>query len=325
MENRVSYIIIGLFVFILFGATIGFVLWLGKYNESQAFSYYKVVTKESVSGLNEKAPVKLRGVSVGEVREIFIDSKNSEEVIVLIRVQEGTPIKEDTYATLVPQGITGLNFIELQGGSNQAKMLKTSRNRSEYGIIKSKSSMFSRLDSTLEMIGNKTETILTKTDSVMSERNIKNIEIILENLAKTTDNLNRAIEGFSKDTRDVKKILTRALEVEQTVIDASKKVGIMSEHISTAINNTGIDTMNSMRSAAHRVSSVMGSLEGKIEKGTFDVDILLKENLQPMQSAMHEFRLLMIEARTTLGKLSDSPSDFLYKQRNIQPAPSEEK
>src|SRR5665648_80529 len=98
MENKVSYILIGLFVFILTVATVGFILWLGKYAQSDVYRYYKVVTKESVSGLNLKAPVKVRGVSVGEVKDISINSENSEEVEVLIRVKEGTPIKDDTYA-----------------------------------------------------------------------------------------------------------------------------------------------------------------------------------------------------------------------------------
>jgi hypothetical protein len=39
---------------------------------------------------------------------------------------------------------------------------------------------------------------------------------------------------------------------------------------------------------------------------------------------MGEFRLLMIEARKSLEKFSDSPSDIIYKQMQIEPAPNEE-
>jgi len=85
MENRVSYILIGLFVFILGFSAVGAILWLGKYAQSENYNYYNVVTTQSVSGLNPKAPVKLRGVSVGEVKDIYINKNNSEEVIVLIK------------------------------------------------------------------------------------------------------------------------------------------------------------------------------------------------------------------------------------------------
>jgi phospholipid/cholesterol/gamma-HCH transport system substrate-binding protein len=325
MENKISYIMIGAFVFVLFGASIFFILWLGKYAQNEAFSFYNVVTKESVSGLNEKAPVKLRGVSVGEVRDISINANNSEEVIVLIRVKEGTPIKEDTYATLRPQGITGLNFIELQGGSNEAKRLKTSSDKNAYGVIYSQPSMFSQLDTTLDMIGDKTENVLDRTNKIMSDKNIKNIEKILQNLEQTTQKLNDTLDEFSSNAQDVKSIFAKAKVLEDAVVDAAGEVALMAKYVSSAVNKTGIDAMNSVREAAYSVSKVMSSLEQKVQKGSFDVDILLKENLVPLHGAMDELRLFLLEARESLGKFSDSPSDILYKQTNITPAPNEEK
>lgn len=59
MENRLSYILVGAFIFVLLIAGIFSILWLGNYSDEGAFKFYKVATKESVSGLNEKAPVKL--------------------------------------------------------------------------------------------------------------------------------------------------------------------------------------------------------------------------------------------------------------------------
>lgn len=66
---------------------------------------------------------KLNGVTIGEVRKITINPKNAEEVLVVIRVEESAPIKEETYALIQAQGITGLSFIQLQGGTNKAKAL----------------------------------------------------------------------------------------------------------------------------------------------------------------------------------------------------------
>ena len=37
----------------------------------------------------------------------------------------GTPIKQDTQADIVTQGITGLKAIEIRGGTNQAEFLKS--------------------------------------------------------------------------------------------------------------------------------------------------------------------------------------------------------
>lgn len=325
MENKVSYIVIGIFVFALFGFGVIAILWLGKYSESQAYKFYKVVTHESVSGLNVKAPVKLKGVSVGEVRDIFIDPKNSEDVVVLIRVIEDTPIKEDTYAVLKPQGITGLNFVELQGGSQNSPLLATGKSLDKYGVIRSGSSIFTRLDNTLEVIGSRTQNVLGKADRVMSEKNLKNIEIILENLATSTQKLNDTLESLSQDTKNIKTVLEQATDVEKSMAEASKKVSFMSEHISQAISQTAIPMMEGVKQAATTVSVVMQGLETKMQKGTFDVDVLLKQTMLPLQNVLQEVKLLTIDTRNALQQLSDSPSDLLYKQGQIQPAPNEGK
>ena len=175
MENRLSYIVIGAFVFSLLIGSVFAILWLGNYSDKGSFKYYKVATKESVSGLNDKAPVKLRGVQIGEVRSITINPNNAEEVLITIRVQDNAPIKEDTYAVLEAQGITGLSFVQLQGGSNDAKDLKTSGKPEEYGIIDSRPSTFSRLDKTITSVSTKAEMIFERADALMSEKNLKNI------------------------------------------------------------------------------------------------------------------------------------------------------
>jgi len=324
MENKVSYIIIGIFVFALFGFGIGAILWLGKYSESQTYKFYKVITKDSVAGLNVKAPVKLKGVSVGEVKEIFIDPKNSEDVIILIRVVENTPIKENTYAVLKPQGITGLNFVELQGGSQDMPSLKTGDSMQTYGIIHSHASIFTRLDNTIEVIGARTQKVLGKADKAMSKKNLKNLEIILQNLALSTQKLNVTLDSIEKNTKNIKSVLKKAGEVEDAMAQASQKVALMSGYISDAVNQTAIPMMQSVKKASNKVQKVMQDLEKKMKKGTFDVDVLLKESMIPLESTLQEFRLLAVDMRNALQKLSDSPSDILYKQGEMKPAPNEE-
>lgn len=60
MENRLSYILVGLFLFVLLIGGVVSILWLGNYSEKGNFKFYKIATKESVSGLNDKAPSNLK-------------------------------------------------------------------------------------------------------------------------------------------------------------------------------------------------------------------------------------------------------------------------
>ena len=319
MENRVSYILIGLFVFILGLSTVGFILWLGKYAQSENYHYYHVITTQSVSGLNPKAPVKFRGVSVGEVKDIYINSDNSEEVIVLIKVKEDTPVKEDTHALINLQGITGLSYIELEGGTNKSALLKT--DSKNYGEIRTKDSVIERVDKTLTMIGDKTERMLDKTDEVMSHKNLKNFEKILENLVVVTLTLNKTLEMMHSKSSQIDEVLERGKEFEIAVIQAADEVKKMSKNIGISSHKTLI----SMQEASATTSRVMGSLDDKLKEGKLDIDVIVRENLLPFQNDLNDLRTLIIETKEFVSELRDSPSDLFFKETNLDLAPSEEK
>ena len=323
MENRLSYILVGLFIFVLVIAGVLATVWLGHYSNEGVFKFYKVHTKESVSGLNNKAPVKLKGVEIGEVRAIAINPQNAEEVVVIIRVQDNAPIKEDTYALIEAQGITGLSYIELRGGSNEAKELKTGLKSEEYGIIPSKPSTFSRLDKTLTSVSAKAEEIFDRANLILSEKNLKNFETIMENSAKISESTSQTLANIEAQKQQINLILKEAIKFEKSAIEASEGIKAMSSSFTNAVDNTGVDTMVKMREAAQNITNVMTKLDEKIQKGTFDMDVLVRENLLPAQGALDDLRILANETKELINNLKDSPSDLLFKAEFINPAPNE--
>ena len=76
-----------------------------------------------MSGLAVGDPVKFRGIDVGTVKAMRIDPDNSRLVLVEVRLRKETPVKTDTRASLALKGITGVVFIELNGGDPAAKTL----------------------------------------------------------------------------------------------------------------------------------------------------------------------------------------------------------
>jgi len=321
MENRVSYILIGLFVFILGFSAVGSILWLGKYAQSENYDHYKVITTQSVSGLNPKAPVKYRGVSVGEVKDIYINHENSEEVIVLIKVKENTPIKEDTYALINLQGITGLSYIELEGGTHASAFLKTGKNDKDYGVIKTQDSIIERVDKIFTDIGNKTSKMLDKTDELMSQKNLENFEKILSNLVIATESMHKTLEMIHSKSAKIDELLEKGVEFELAVIHAADVVRVTVEQMGI----TSHGTLISMQEAALTTSRVMGALDEKLKEGKLDIDMIVRENLLPFQNDLNDLRTLIIETKEFVGELRDSPSDILFKETNIELAPSEEK
>src|SRR5215469_4240839 len=108
-------VVIGIFVAIV---------WLTRLQFEKEGKIYDIHFAGSVSGLNDGAPVRYKGVPIGRVVRISLDPDNVERIRVRIVVDTGTPIKQDAVASLEAQGITGLAYVEISGGSNASPVVE---------------------------------------------------------------------------------------------------------------------------------------------------------------------------------------------------------
>jgi phospholipid/cholesterol/gamma-HCH transport system substrate-binding protein len=309
MENKGHYVLLGVFVFVTLIMGVIFLLWYSNYSQSIQYSYYKVNIKESVSGLNLKAPVKLRGVNVGEVDKLYINPDNSEEVTIVVKIISDTPIKVDNYAILKPQGITGLTYLEIEGGTNNAEKLKTSDNESLMGIIPAKASFLSTIDKTFETIAQRIEIFL-------NGKSVENLQDLLEHSAKTSENLAQLSQVLEKESENI------ALLINQSHKTA-KELETMSKSISKAVDVDATIMMENVTKAAESVDNLMLKLEQKVDSGTFDIDEVIEYNLKPLANTISELDALLIETKSLIINLEESPSDILFKSTPTKLGPGE--
>jgi ABC-type transporter Mla subunit MlaD len=78
---------------------------------------------ESVTGLEVSSIVRYQGVPVGRVASIGFAKDEFPKIDVIVELDPTAPVKTDTRAALKPQGITGLNYIDLSGGSADKPLL----------------------------------------------------------------------------------------------------------------------------------------------------------------------------------------------------------
>ena len=122
METDKHYFIVGLFIIGLSVFAALFSVWLtGAGHRDDVL--YRIHFAESVSGLALGDPVKFRGVDVGTVKTLSVDTDDPHLVQVDVKLRKETPIKTDTRASLNLKGITGVVFVDLNGGSQSAKSL----------------------------------------------------------------------------------------------------------------------------------------------------------------------------------------------------------
>jgi phospholipid/cholesterol/gamma-HCH transport system substrate-binding protein len=122
MEPDRRYFIEGLFIVGFLVAAAFFFVWLANTGKSDDI-VYRVRFAESVSGLSLGDAVKYHGVEVGTVKAMRLDPADPRIVEVDVRLRKEAPLKTDTKATLVLKGITGVVYVELDGGTAAAERL----------------------------------------------------------------------------------------------------------------------------------------------------------------------------------------------------------
>lgn len=122
METRARYILVGAFTLIAAVAAMGFLLWLARVEINRTYAQYDIVF-DTVAGLSQASVVRYNGVDVGTVLAIALDRDDPALVRVRIEIFATTPVRADTVATLASQGVTGVAFVALEGGSPDSERL----------------------------------------------------------------------------------------------------------------------------------------------------------------------------------------------------------
>ena len=123
METRARYILVGAFTLISLLAALGFILWLAKVQLDRTYAQYDI-RFDSVAGLAVASAVQYNGIDVGRVLTIALDREDPSLVRVRIEIYASTPVRADTTATLASQGVTGVSYVGLEGGSPDALPLE---------------------------------------------------------------------------------------------------------------------------------------------------------------------------------------------------------
>jgi phospholipid/cholesterol/gamma-HCH transport system substrate-binding protein len=122
METDKHYFFEGLFIIVFSVAAAIVAVWLGSTGRHDDVAY-RIHFPDSVSGLTAGDSVKYRGIDVGTVKSMAIDPDDPRLVLVDVRLRKDAPVRTDTRASLTMKGITGVVFIELNGGDPAARTL----------------------------------------------------------------------------------------------------------------------------------------------------------------------------------------------------------
>jgi len=168
METDRHYFIEGLFIIAFSVGAAFFFVWLSTTGHRDDV-LYRIHFNESVAGLALGDPVKFHGVDIGTVKTMTLDPDDPRKVQVDVKLRKEAPVKTDTKATLKLKGITGVVFIELNGGTPNAQSLVAATPEGQIPEIASEKSGLASVIDQLPKVIEKFSAIEDQTKKVMTD------------------------------------------------------------------------------------------------------------------------------------------------------------
>lgn len=325
MESKLNYTIVGLFVALLLTGSLVFLYWLSKSTGNQQYDYYKVYMTESVSGLSADASVKYMGVDVGRVTEVDINPANSEQVVLLLEIRQGIPVKRNTRASLRFYGVTGLAFIELMGGGKNSPRL-TPEHKGDIPEIAESASTFSNIEKTLNDLAANSATVLQKIDLLLSVDNLNNVDDILEQTKLI-------LSDFNQYQPHIASLIEQGVVVEKNINEAFKKMSTAAESVVMITDSVAgniqvmqLDfskTLSEIDSASQSVKSMTDSFQHNYVDSGKGITDEVSQSLTSFQQLLSEMEILVVDLQRTARKVETSPSDLFLKSSKIKLGPGE--
>ncbi|MEH6646466.1 MlaD family protein [Sulfitobacter sp.] len=206
METRANYILIGVFTLLAILGTLGFFVWLASVQVNKQYQSYGILF-EDVSGLDASGDVFFNGISVGRVMGLSIDNNDPSKVFTSIEIEADVPVSSDTVAQLQSQGVTGVAYISLSGGTPQAAPLVA--NADGWMIIPSKRSTVQTLVQDAPDLLIEATKLMEQFQKLAGPENQEYVTNILRNLDASSGRLDQAINDFSDITGTVRDATTQ--------------------------------------------------------------------------------------------------------------------
>jgi len=304
----VNYPLVGAFVLVLGGVLIAILLWLSSGGAFQKkYDQYLAIEDESVAGLNPNAPVKYNGVDVGKVRDIALDHTNPNRVRLVFSIERGTPIKEDTVAVLKTQGLTGIAYVELSGGSAYSAPLRASPG-SEYPVIRTVPSLSARLENVLTNVLAKLDSTSNNLNSLLSPENqaafksaLADIATVAHTIAARKDNIDAGITNAARTLENAARVSAQA----GPVLD---RVG------------RGADAVEKMGNEVARTSASAGKT---VDTVGADVKRFTSETVPELERLLGELTVLSASLRRLSEQTERDPRSLLFGRQPVPAGPGE--
>jgi phospholipid/cholesterol/gamma-HCH transport system substrate-binding protein len=312
MERDAHYAAVGIATIALMAALAVFAIWLARLQFNNDYDVYDIVFYGPVRGLSEGGEVHFNGIRVGEVTDLNLDPKKGDQVIARIRIDGTTPVRVTSRAQLEPQGITGLNYIQITAGNPNSAILKTQYPDNVVPVIQSQPSPIAELLSGSGTVLAQTVDALNRINRVLSDDNVRSFSTSLKNI----ESLSTELEARKGMLQQLEQALTRA----NSAVAEYEALAVSTRGI---IEGDGREAVANINAAAEEARTAVASINRIATGAEGPVNEFVTTGLPQMQQAIQGLDDATRSLEGLIDEVRASPRDFIgrppTKEMEVQP------
>ncbi|HTX51683.1 MAG TPA: MlaD family protein [Caulobacteraceae bacterium] len=302
MERNANYALVGFIFTVLLIATLVFVLWLTNFAFSQRYDTYDVVFHGPISGLSRGGDVQFNGIKVGEVSDITLDAADPNLVHAKARVRSDTPVRVDSVASLEPQGITGVSFVQITAGSTSKPLLKSVTPFGKTMVIQSKPGALTDLLAGGGTLVQRAVETLNRINQVLSDENIQRFSDTLDNIRDVTAEL-----------RKRKQIIADADHAIVSADAAAVQITSLAKSAQGLVDTNGKQTLTKITDAATQIEGAASDVRGMLDKLKGPTSDFATTGLPELTSAIASLQTATNNLNRLITEVESNPRGFVNK------------
>jgi len=303
MERNANYALVGFASLVLFVGLAAFVLWLAQVRFARDYNLYDIVFDGPVRGISQGGEVHFNGIKVGEITRIALDPANASRVISRIKVTSDVPIKTDSFATLEPQGVTGVNYVQITAGTRARPLLKDVTPRGQVPVIRSQKSTLSDLIEGGGTVLQRSIEALDRVNRVLSDQNIQQVTGMLSDVHEITAELKNRKELIANADKALVEV-NNTLQRTSRLMDTAN--GLLDSDGKRALANLA-DAAQSLKETSQQAHGLLTKLEGPTSDFAANGLPQLSSAISSLQTATESLNRVLDEAERSPGALISKP------------------
>lgn len=306
METRANYVAVGAFVLLVLAGISVAVLWLARVQFETGYKYYETHFAGPVTGLGTGALVRLNGIEVGRVTGIELDPKDPQLVRVILQVVNTVEVHSDAVASLETQGLTGVSYVEISGGTQDLPPLVATKGRQFPTIISRPSSLQEVFASAPALLSR----LLVISDRLASVLDEKNREAIAETLANIRD----TTAVFERRTQNIDRLITDSDETMHNLAAASTSLRAMLADLG-GTSGKADRLVVAANDAVDQTTKLAADLDAIVKSSKPGIQDLTTNGTAQLSELLGDARRLIASLNRVSTALERDPSRFLFGDR----------